>query len=146
MKLALCCRPYVYFICNYAVGNHLLLGLFQSWALGYGLECYSYFQSICWTDSFFPFICLQIEANLKALENFFKWVWEFELHKRLSKVRGSDDRLHKQKLSKGVIKTCHCLVSGVSRYHVSQWATTTPVLASNSVFLERSYSRAVHKL
>lgn len=91
VRLALCCRPSIYLICNYAVGKHFPLSLFQSWAQGYGVECYRYFQS--WF--IFSIHLLASSGKFKGLGKASEWVWECGLYKRLGRVRGSDVRLHK---------------------------------------------------
>lgn len=91
IRLALCCRLYIYLICNYAVGKHFSLSLFQSWALGYEVECYRYFQS--WF--IFSIHLFASSGKFKSLGKAFEWVWECGLYKRLGRVRGSDVRLHK---------------------------------------------------
>lgn len=117
----MCCKPYVYFICNCAAGKHFPLSLFQLWTLLRTGKLWLLLERFL---SWFIF-SIHFFANRgkfkslgKLLEITVERVWVIQ---KAGPVRGSDDRSHKLciRAGKRYGKKLHFSVSGVSRCHVT---------------------------
>lgn len=141
----MCCKTYVYFICNCAVGKHFPHRFFQLWTLLRAgmlwllLECFPRWL-------IFSIHLFANRGKFKSLGKLWNYSWESGLCKRLEQQWGvmTDHINFALKLTKGIRNyISQCLVFPDAMWH---WTVKLLVLTSDSIFLETFHSKAAYKL